>query len=267
MAGPRVRVGTQGWSYGHWGGRFYPAGARSGDWLELYARAFDVVEVDSTFYGPPPPERFGAWRRKVPDHFTFTLKMPGEVTHQGRLRDTRLALRFCDDARALEECLGPILIQLPPDFSPAERSAVTSFLPVLPGDLSYAMEFRDRRWFEPRTLELLADAGVAMAVSVGPWLAERQARDLAAALSGRLLYLRWLGTPRHQRDLAAAAAERDDELTSWAELIPSLAVDEVLAFFNNDYQGHSPGSARRFQALLGQEPVSPDDLDPQFELF
>lgn len=264
---PKVRVGTQGWSYGDWAGRFYPAGTRSSDWLALYARAFDIVEVDSTFYGPPPPERFAAWRDRTPDGFTFTLKMPGEVTHESRLREDRLALRFCEDARALGPRLGPILIQLPPDFSPTERAAVVDFLPRLPADLEFAIEFRDRRWFDPATFDLLAGTGTTLAVSVGPWLTEGDARALAGRATSRLLYLRWLGTPRRQPDLAEAAAERDGEVAEWAERIRSLEVEEVYAFFNNDYQGHSPASARRLQALLGQEPVRPAALSPQTDLF
>jgi uncharacterized protein YecE (DUF72 family) len=264
---PRVRIGTQGWSYSHWAGRFYPSGARSGDWLGLYARAFDIVEVDSTFYGAPPPERFRDWAERTPDGFTFTLKMPGEVTHQVRLRDDRLALRFCEDARGLGAKLGTILIQLPPDFGPDQDDAVAAFLPRLPADLSFAIEFRDRGWFQPAVLDLLDRSGVALAVSVGPWLGEAEARAMTERAPGRLLYLRWLGTPRRQADHGAVADRRHDELAAWARRIQDLDVDEVYAFFNNDYQGHSPASARRLQTLLGQDPVQPERLTPQTELF
>lgn len=263
----RIRVGTQGWSYDDWVGRFYPPGTRSGRWLELYARAFDVVEIDSTFYGPPPPERFAAWRDRTPDGFTFAVKMPGEVTHEGRLRDARPALRFCEDARQLGSRLGPILIQLPPDFAPDERPAVAGFLPRLPADLTFVVEFRDHRWFVDETFSLLREAGVACAISVGPWLGERDARALAGRVPGPLLYLRWLGTPRRPADVTALVRERDDEVAAWAERIRSLAVAEVYAFFNNDYQGHGPASARRLQGLLGQTPVEPARLSPQTELF
>lgn len=76
-----------------------------------------------------------------------------------------------------------------------------------------------------------------------------------------------MGSPRHRRDLAALLEERDSEIEVWASGIRSLDVDRVFAFFNNDYQGHSPASARRLQSLLGQRPVPPDDLPPQRELF
>jgi uncharacterized protein YecE (DUF72 family) len=225
------------------------------------------VEVDSTFYGSPPPERFDAWRERTPDRFLFTVKMPGEVTHEARLSDHRPALRFCDDARRLGPKLGAILVQLPPDFGPDQRDVVATFLARLPADLPFVVEFRDRRWWEPATLRLVADAGMTMAVSVGPWMAEPDARTLAAEVPGSLLYLRWLGTPRRHPGLADLVAARDAELEAWADRIRMLPFDQVYAFFNNDYQGHSPTSARRLQALLGQEPADPPDPRSQLELF
>jgi len=114
---------------------------------------------------------------------------------------------------------------------------------------------------------MLADTGTALALSMGPWLDEATARDLAGEVPGRVLYLRWMGSPRHRRDLADLVTERDREIQAWARRIPKLRVETVYAFFNNDYQGHSPASARRLQTLLGQSSVPPDELSPQRELF
>ncbi|MDX1673807.1 MAG: DUF72 domain-containing protein [Longimicrobiales bacterium] len=264
---PEVRVGTQGWSYDHWTGTFYPPGTAPADRLELYARAFDTVEVDSTFYGAPPRERYRSWDERTPTGFVFTLKMPGEVTHEARLEDPRPALRFCRDVRALGDKLGMVLIQLPPDFGPARFDVTASFLHALPGDLPFAIEFRDRKWLGPQTLALLGDTGTTLALSMGPWLDEATARSLAGRVPGRTLYLRWMGSPRHRRDLAARVRDRDRQVDAWARRIQELDLDRVYAFYNNDYQGHSPASARRLQALLGLDPVSPDELSPQRELF
>lgn len=267
----RVRVGTQGWSYDAWVGPFYPAGARSADWLTFYARAFDVVEVDSTFYGLPPRERFESWRDRTPEGFLFTLKMPGEVTHELSLSDPRLALRFCDDARALGDKLGPILIQLPPAHGPARFDATAAFLHSLPSDLRFAVEFRDAAWLVPETRAMLADAGVSLALSVGSWLGEEAARaELRRLLEGDppdLVYLRWLGAPARGRAADAVAADRQEEIRRWGALIGGMTTGEVFAFFNNDYQSHSPASARSLQAELGQSPVPPGELSPQQDLF
>ena len=193
--------------------------------------------------------------------------MPGEVTHEARLQDPRPALRFCDDVRALEGKLGMILIQLPPDFGPARFEVTARFLHSLPADLPFAIEFRDREWLGHETLALLAETGTTLALSMGPWLDEATARSRAGEAPGRSLYLRWMGSPRHRRDLASLVTSRDREVEAWARRIRELDADTVFAFFNNDYQGHSPASARRLQSLLGQEPVPPRELSPQRELF
>ncbi|MFP4623761.1 MAG: DUF72 domain-containing protein [Gemmatimonadota bacterium] len=239
---------------------------RAGDRLGLYARAFDIVEVDSTFYAQPPVERFESWGERTPEGFLFTLKMPGEVTHELRLRDPRPALRFCEAARALGPKLGPILIQLPPDHGMSAFETTAAFVAALPSDLLFAVEFRDRAWLVAETRAMLREAGVSLALSIGPWLEEAAARSLAAEATDPLLYLRWLGSPRSGVP-AAVRAERDRELVLWARLIPTLPVRDVYAFFNNDYQGHSPATARTLQSLLGQTPVPPRALSPQRELF
>jgi len=234
-----------------------------------------VVEVDSTFYGLPPAERFVSWRDRTPDDFLFTLKMPGEVTHEVALRDHRLALRFCDDARALGPKLGPILIQLPPHHGPAAFDDTATFLRRLPGDLRFVIEFRDRAWLVPETRAMLREVGVTLAVSVGPWLEDPDARSVAAALLAdatpgdpeSLLYLRWLEPPSRGLGPRQLMDARNDEIRAWAELLRGREGVDVLAFFNNDYQGHSPASARYLQSCLGQEPVPPTELSPQKELF
>lgn len=230
-----------------------------------------MVEVDSTFYGPPPRERFASWRERTPEGFLFTLKMPGEVTHELSLSDPRLALRFCADARSLGAKLGPILIQLPPAHGPARFDATAKFLRALPPDLRFAIEFRDAAWLVPETRAMLREAGVALALSVGPWLREEDARAelerIVAEGSAGLVYLRWLGAPTRGRDAAAVAAERRDEIRKWGALIGGMTTGDVFAFYNNDYQGHSPASARWLQSDLGQAPVPPAELSPQQDLF
>ena len=71
----RIRLGTQGWNYDAWVGPFYPEGTRPGEFLRTYARAFDTVEVDSTFYAVPAAKTVKGWAERTPDGFTFALKM------------------------------------------------------------------------------------------------------------------------------------------------------------------------------------------------
>src|SRR6185436_18489710 len=120
-----IRLGTQGWNYDAWVGPFFLIGTRSSDYFSLYARAFDTVEVDSTFYAAPSAKTLRGWVARVPAGFTFAFKLPKEISHKNRLRDASgLAPLFFDGARELGGKLGPILIQLGPDFTPAERPAL-----------------------------------------------------------------------------------------------------------------------------------------------
>lgn len=266
----RLRIGTQGWNYDFWGGVFYPRGTKSGDRLELYSRVFDSVEIDSTFYAMPPAERWRSWYDRTPAGFLFTVKLPRDITHEGRLVGVDdVLIEFCNDASQLKEKLGPLLVQLPPDMGVRERPAMEAFVRSLPRELDFAIEFRDAAWFDDRTLDFLHDLDVTLAVSVGPWLTTSAAQAVAARAPGRFQYLRWLGSPRHQELSAPLVAARDEDLATWAERIldglPNRPV--VYAYFNNDYQGHSPESARRLQTLLGLEPADPTILQEQPDLF
>lgn len=261
-------VGTQGWNYDAWSGAFYPPRTPSGARLELYSRVFDSVEIDSTFYAAPPPERFHSWYERTPAGFTFTVKLPRDITHDARLRAAEaMLLDFCDSAAGLREKLGPILVQLPPDMGIDEWRNVAEFVPLLPKELDFAIEFRDVAWFTERTYDLLRTWQVAMAVSVGPWATSQQALRAAIDAPGTFGYYRWMASPRHQPLTPALVAERDAELAAWAELILGTDHPVVYAYFNNDYQGHSPESARRLQKLLGLEPGDPAMLREQGELF
>src|ERR1043165_3300016 len=116
-----LSIGCQGWNYEDWvskqggTGVFYPKGTRAADMLEVYARAFETVEVDSTFYAIPPVSTFENWMKRTPANFTFSLKLPREITHERALGTGSILLveEFCERARTLKEKLASVLIQMP----------------------------------------------------------------------------------------------------------------------------------------------------------
>ena len=127
----------------------------------VYARAFTTVEVDSTFYAIPAAKTMRGWAERTPPDFSFALKLPQEITHENRLRDSAdLAALFFDRARELGPKLGPILMQLGPDFAPSELPALASFLPMIPRDVRVAVEFRQRGWIHDGIIALLAEHNV-----------------------------------------------------------------------------------------------------------
>jgi uncharacterized protein YecE (DUF72 family) len=265
-----IRLGTQGWNYDAWVGPFYPPGTRTSEFLSVYARAFETVEVDSTFYAIPPAKTLRDWAAKVPPAFTFALKLPKEISHDKRLRDEDgLAPMFFDRARELGAKLGPILIQLGPDFGPGERPILAGFLSQLPADLRFAIEFRQRGWVEPDVLALLGDHNVAFALTDARWIPRATMLALAEQPTANFAYVRWMGPNRDIVDYSHIQFDRSRELAAWTDRLQSLyeRVDDVWGFANNHFAGHSPSTARELQKLIGQKPVMPEELRTQRSLF
>jgi len=274
-----IRVGCQGWNYDDWvtavGGAkvFYPRGTRAAGMLDVYARAYTSVEVDSTFYAVPSASTVDGWHRRTPDGFTFSLKLPRDITHEHGLRGSGAAeilAEFCDRARRLENKLASVLIQLPPQFEawPENTRALAEFLPLLPRDIRFSVEFRDGRWFDESVSELLGRYNVALALVEGPWVARERVWRLVDSLTADFAYVRWMG----ERDLTRfdiVQRPQDLNLCAWAEVIARLGErgTRVDAYFSNFYEGHAPASANKLKRLLGQSTIEPDELEDQPSLF
>jgi uncharacterized protein YecE (DUF72 family) len=168
----------------------------------------------------------------------------------------------------LREKLAAVLIQLPPNFAlTAENSQVfKKFLPQLPPDIRFAVEFRANEWLHTKVLAFLREHNVALALVAGKWLDERRVRELAATPTADFAYLRWMG----ERDLTSFARvqrPQEDNLQGWAELIKRLTEPRIYAYFSNFYEGHAPASANTLKQMLGQATVVAADLADQPSLF
>jgi uncharacterized protein YecE (DUF72 family) len=266
----KIHVGTQGWNYDAWVGPFYPEGTRAADYLTIYARAFDTVEVDSTFYAIPARKTVRGWAARTPGDFLFTLKLPQEITHERRLRNVdELAIEFFDTARELGPKLGPILIQLGPDFGPTELPAVAQFLPKLPRDIRFAIEFRQRGWIHDGLLALLAEHNVALTLSDGRWLQRKQMMQLAARPTSDFTYVRLMGQDQSIVDYSRIQIDRTRDIEAWTNTLWPIAEEgrEAFVYVNNHFAGHSPQSGRELQRLFGQQSTEPEQLGEQMSLF
>lgn len=276
MSDKRYIIGCQSWGYDDWVTKadgptvFYPRGTKHPDMLEQYARLLETVEVDSTVYGTPPASTLEGWLDKVPSSFRFSLKTPKLITHEFSLdkRARPAMLEFCDRARLLGDRLGVILIQLPAAFESTTSNAkrLRDFLPSLPNDLRFAVEFREPGWFVHWTFEELNEANVALAMVEGPWVE----RDVMFRAFGHLktghAYVRVMG----ERDLVKfdrIYRSRDDELAKWAECLPKLAAREVFIYTDNHFEGHAPATANKLKRLLGLPVTDPGGIETQASLF
>jgi uncharacterized protein YecE (DUF72 family) len=265
-----LRLGCQGWNYAAWVGPFYPPRTRAADFLTVYARAFNTVEVDSTFYATPAVQTVRGWASRVPDGFTFALKLPQEITHENRLRHCESPVqRFFEVARELGPKLGPVLVQLGPDFVPAELPALAGFLPLLPRDLRVAVEFRHRGWITDGIVALLAEHHVALALADARFIPRSVMLKLADRPTSDFTYLRWMGPDRDVVDYSRVQHDRSKELDAWRKAIPVIAsrVKTVYGYVNNHFSGHAPENVRWLQRQLGQVAVDPAQLGDQLRLW
>ncbi|MFP4053939.1 MAG: DUF72 domain-containing protein, partial [Phycisphaerae bacterium] len=149
------RIGTSGYQYDHWRGVLYEEGLPKKKWFEVFAETFDTVEINNTFYHLPEETTFDNWREAAPEGFCFVLKFSRYGSHMKKLKDPEGTIGlFLERAERLGDHLGPILVQLPPNWEPnVER--LWAFLEEAPGDHRWAMEFRDARWLSDEVIHVL----------------------------------------------------------------------------------------------------------------
>ncbi len=159
----RYALGCPFWSFPDWNGSLYSHDARPADRLFQYARVFNAVEGNTTFWSVPSPRSVERWRDAVPPGFRFCFKIPRALTHERMLRDCEAPLAdFLAAIAPLSDRLGPLLVQLPPSFGPSRVPDLLAFLDRIP--LAWAVELRHRAFFdEPdaaqRIDDLLAERG------------------------------------------------------------------------------------------------------------
>ena len=226
-----LRIGTSGYHYDHWAGVFYPSDLSKDKWFSQYASTFDTVEINNTFYRLPEATTFEAWRRQAPEGFCYALKFSRYGSHIVRLKKPCATIgRFLKRADRLEKFLGPILIQLPPNWK-ADPERLAGFLNVAPTDHRWAVEFRDPRWLCEAVFAILNEHRCALCIHD---MIENHPRLVTAGW----VYLRFHGD--HY-----SGSYSPQFLTARAAEIRAYLADglDVFAYFNNDAQGYAVQNA------------------------
>lgn len=243
-----MRVGCSGWHYKDWAGRVYPRDLPKESWLTAYAKRFNTVELNNTFYRLPEAEQFSEWRKQVPNGFVFAVKASRFLTHFKRLTDPEEPLeRLLSRASRLGPALGPILYQLPPGWVPP-LDRFDHFLAHLPRRVSrggraleHVVEFREPRCYSTELLMRLERHGVSLCIHDMP------GAESPRVLTGPSVYVRLHGfgskyggsyPPRVLRDWA-----------SW--LIDATSTGrQGYVYFNNDREAHAVRNAKTLAVLL-----------------
>jgi uncharacterized protein YecE (DUF72 family) len=231
-----VRVGCSGWNYSHWrNGVFYPPRCPARLWLEYYARFFDTVEVNATFYRLPTRKAVAGWVEQSPEGFLFAVKASRFLTHVKRLTDMgRGVERFyaCIEPLVESPKLGPVLWQLPGNFRRDDERLARALERLPPG--RHCFEFRHESWFVPDVYALLREHGVALVIGDHP---ERpfQAHELTAD---------WTFVRFHYGSRGRNGNYSERELEEWKRRLAAWRGQvEVYAYFNNDWRGYAPRNA------------------------
>ena len=232
-------LGTSGWSYPEWKGRFYPEDLPQRKWLPFYAGHFTTVEINMTFYRFPKPETLKGWLDKTPSNFSFTLKANRQITHYKKLQDVKGDLRyFYLLADSLQERLGCILFQLPPSLT-KNLDLFQDFLSHLSPNHKNVIEFRHESWFSEDVYSLLRSHNVIFCVVSSPELPDHIVETAETSyfrFHGRIGWYKYNYT--------------DEELKDWAEAIQKTKSKDCFIYFNNDYHAYAVANCKKLGEYL-----------------
>jgi len=249
----QVLIGTSGWLYEHWNGKFYPEGMKDRDKLKFLSEHFDTVEINSTFYRMPPEKTFLHWHEAVGDKFIYCVKFGRYITRTKRLvldDESKPFIReFLKRARPLRGKLGAIIIQLPPglkfDTELLEKflKFVKSYSKRIKLTLDLAIEFRNRSWFDEKTFDILSKYNTAFVC------ADSSRYPCEKNVTADFMYIRLHG-PRE----LFASKYTDEELIEWHEFIKANdSLRRCYVYFNNDFYGYALDNADFLLRLINKK--------------
>ncbi len=234
------RLGTSGWSYEGWEGRFYPEDMPQRSWLPYYAQHFNTVEINMTFYRFPKPETLKGWQAKVPQGFKFTLKANRQITHLKRIKGVKSEVRyFYILADSLGDKLGCILFQLPPSLT-LDMDLLKEFLQTLTPCYRNVIEFRHESWYREEVYQLLK-ANNAIFCTVSSTKVPKTVIETT-----KTCYFRFHGLTGGYR-----YSYPEQELEWWAKTIKETAAEDCYVYFNNDYHAHAVHNCKTLGKILG----------------
>jgi len=268
-----IHVGTSGYSFKDWLGTVYPAKMKAGQFLSYYARMFDCVEINTTYYRVPAPSMFENMLRKVPSDFTFVVKVPKEMTHDREKLSSMVPLLIDSIAPLIEAGqLGGLLAQFPFSFRAAQegREYLKRLADVIKrDDIPLNIEFRHESWYTQDTYAMLKRLGLGFVnVDLPPLAGLPRESNVVTSdvayyrLHGRNAKMWWNHpTPSHRYDYMYD----DDQLDGWARRAKAAAprAKSSYIFNNNCHLGQSAVNALHLHRRLGlPKPTLPPGLAP-----
>lgn len=239
-----IHIGTSGYSYKHWAGRYYPRELKASEWLSYYLRDFDTVELNNTFYHLPTEDAFDNWRKSTPQGFTFAVKGSRFLTHMIKLKDPERGLvNFMPRAERLRSKLGPVLWQLPPRWN-VNVGRLETFLSLLPGKHRYAFELRNESWMRGEVYDVLKKHNAAFCIY------ELAGYQSPIEITADWTYIRLHGPTAFKYQ----GSYSDEELAGWAARIRtwSRKLKAIYVYFDNDDSAYAVQNALTLKKMVGK---------------
>jgi uncharacterized protein YecE (DUF72 family) len=229
-----IYVGTSGYAYKEWKGKFYPEKISPKEMLRFYSERLTAVEINNTFYRMPKESVLESWGEQVPGGFVFALKAPQIITHLKRLRNVSEETKYLfRTVSVLDRKLGPVLFQFPKSFR-KDRPALEDFLTLTPRDMASAFEFRNPSWLDDEILDLLRKKGASLCIA--DW-EENPVQEIIRTASWGYLRLR---RPDYT----------DADLSQWMERVLSQEWESAFVFFKHEDEAGGAEMAMRFRELV-----------------
>lgn len=231
----KIYVGTSGYGYNEWKGKFYPEKIPPGEMLRFYSGRLNTVEINNTFYHMPTEGVLASWAEQVPRYFVFALKAPQVITHLKRLRNVGEETDYLfRTLPVLGRKLGPVLFQFPKSFR-ADRPALEDFLGLIPGNMPCAFEFRSPSWLDAEILDLLRKRGCSLCTA-----------DADENPASKIINTAPWGYLRLRR-----SDYTDADLSQWMERIFSQKWKRAFVFFKHEEEAKGAEMAMRFREIAG----------------
>lgn len=240
-----IRIGTSGYHYKHWLGRYYPAGMKPNQMLAHYQRDFDTVELNNTFYQLPNESTFDSWRDATPPDFLYAVKGSRFITHMIKLKDAQRGLtNFLPRAERLGSKLGPILWQLPPGWK-VNVERLEEFLSLLPPEHDYTFELRNATWMTDAVYDVLRKHNAAFCIY------ELAGYQSPHEITSDWTYIRLHG-PTHFKYQGSYS---DEQLAEWADRIRgwSRRMRAIYVYFDNDDSAYAVDNAMTLKKMLARQ--------------
>jgi len=229
----KIFIGTSGYGYKEWKGKFYPEKLSAKKMLGFYSERFGAVEINNTFYRMPTESVVKSWAGQVPEDFVFAIKAPQVITHRKRLKNVDSETEFLfRSLSALDRKLGPVLFQFSKTFH-SNPDLLKDFLSLIPGNISCAFEFRSPSWLNTETISLLHEKRHSLCLEDTD---ENPANEIISTASWGYLRLR-------------RSDYTDADLSQWRERILEQQWRKAFVFFKHEEEAKGPAMAMRFYEL------------------